>query len=375
MAIYCSPNRFSRMTSPNEAAVPLHAAATEVLRQRAQARLERFFQQAPSPICILDGPNFVYELVNPAYQRLFPGRHLLGKPVLAALPELADQAIPGILRQVYETGETFEGRELLVPLARADNGQVEDMYFNFTYQARYNEDNHIDGILVFANDVTDQVLSRQVVERINRDLETRVAERTQEVRAAQADAEAQRKRLHDLLMQAPALICYFEGPEHIFRLVNPLYQQLVGDRSIQGLPISQAMPELADQPIFGLLDEVYRTGKSFYANEMLVQLDHGNTGTLGNNYYNFVYQATHNAAGNIDGILVFAFEVTTQVVSRQKLEKSEQNLQVLNQQLLSINTEVWAANAEIQSMNEALAKLPAPSPLPPTAGNTPPTAP
>jgi hypothetical protein len=124
------------------------------------------------------------------------------------------------------------------------------------------------------------------------------------------------------------------------------------------------MPELADQPIFGLLDEVYSTGKTFYANEMLVQLDHANSGTLGNNYYNFVYQATRDGAGNIDGILVFAFEVTTQVVSRQKLEKSEQHLQVLNQQLLSINTEVWAANAEIQSMNEALAKLPSPTTLP-----------
>jgi hypothetical protein len=357
------------MTSPNEAAIPLQAAATEVLRQRAQARLERFFQQAPSPICILDGPNFVYELVNPAYQRLFPGRHLLGKPLIAALPELADQTIPGILRQVYESGETFEGRELLVPLARADNGQVEDMYFNFTYQARYSEDNHIDGILVFANDVTDQVLARQAVEQVNRDLEARVAERTQQVCAAQADAEAQRKRLHDLLMQAPALICYFEGPEHIFRLVNPLYQQLVGDRPIHGLPISQAMPELAGQPIFGLLDDVYRTGKTFYANEMLVQLDHANTGILGNNYYNFVYQATRNAVGDIDGILVFAFEVTTQVVSRQKLEKSEQHLQLLNEQLLSINTEVWAANAEIQLMNEALAKLSHLHSLPTTTGN------
>jgi len=333
------------------------------MRQQAQARLERFFQQAPSPICILDGPQLVYELVNPAYQRLFPGRHLLGKPILAALPELADSPIPGILRGVYETGESYEGRELLLPLARADNGQLEDIYFNFTYQARYGDDNRIDGIMVYANEVTDQVLARQAVEQANRALEARVAERTEQLHAARADAEAQRNRLHDLLMQAPALICYFEGPQHVFRLVNPLYQQLVGDRPIQGQPIAQAMPELAGQPIFGLLDEVYRTGKTFYANEMLVQLDHGNTGALGNNYYNFIYQATRDAAGSIDGILVFAYEVTTQVVSRQKLEKSEQHLQALNQQLLAINTEVWAANAEIQSMNEALARLPTLAPL------------
>ncbi len=351
------------MTTPDDAATPLQAATAEVMRQRAQARLEHFFQQAPSPICILDGPDFVYELVNAAYQRLFPGRHLLGKPLLAALPELVSSSIPGILHDVYATGKSYEGRELLVPLARADNGQVEDIYFNFTYQARYSEANQIDGIMVFANEVTDQVLARQSVEQANRDLEARVTQRTEELRAARADAEAQRNRLHDLLMQAPALICYFEGPQHIFRLVNPLYQQLVGDRPIQGMPIAQAMPELASQPIFGLLDEVYRTGKTFYANEMLVQLDHGNTGALGNNYYNFIYQATRDAAGCIDGILVFAYEVTTQVVSRQKLEKSEQHLQVLNQQLVAINTEVWAANAEIQSINEALARLPTLNPL------------
>ncbi|MGI4740384.1 MAG: PAS domain-containing protein [Janthinobacterium lividum] len=362
------------MTTPDQyaapMAAPLQAAAAEVAHQRAQARLERFFQQAPSPICILDGPDLAYELVNPAYQRLFPGRHLLGKPVLAALPELAGQAIPRILRQVYDTGETYEGREQLVPLARADNGQVEDIYFNFTYQARHNEAGQVDGILVFANEVTDQVLARQAVEQVNRDLEARVAQRTQELLAAQADAENQRRRLHDLLMQAPALICYFEGPTHVFRLVNPLYQQLVGERPIQGLPIGQAMPELAGQPVFGLLDEVYRTGKTYYANEMLVQLDHANLGLLGNNYYNFVYQATRDGAGNIDGILVFAFEVTTQVVSRQKLEKSEQQLQALNLRLLDINTEVWAANAEIQSINEDLAKLPPPPSQPSTASLT-----
>jgi len=358
---------FFRMTLPNESAAPLQAAATEVLRHRAQARLERFFQQAPSPICILDGPQLVYELVNPAYQRLFPGRHLLGKPVLAALPELVGSPIPDILRGVYDTGKTYEGRELLLSLARADNGQLEDFYFNFTYQARYNEENHIDGIMVFANEVTDQVQSRQAVEQANRALEARVAERTEELRTARADAEAQRNRLHDLLMQAPALICHFDGPQHVFRLVNPLYQQLVGDRPILGQPIAEAMPELAGQPIFGLLDEVYHTGKTFYANEMLVQLDHGNVGQLGNNYYNFIYQATRNAAGCVDGILVFAYEVTTQVVSRQKLEKSEQRLQELNEQLLAINTEVWAANAEIQSMNEALARQPAVVPGPPSS--------
>nr|WP_235998585.1 PAS domain-containing protein [Hymenobacter sp. BT559] len=43
--------------------------------------------QAPAAICLLQGPDFVYELVNPSYQRLFAGRQLLGRPLLAAVPE------------------------------------------------------------------------------------------------------------------------------------------------------------------------------------------------------------------------------------------------------------------------------------------------
>src|ERR1700754_972762 len=94
----------------------LLAAQAEVERQRDQ--LKRFFLQAPAGICILDGPNFVFELVNPSYQQLFPDRDLLGKPLLEALPELKDQPIPDIILSVYTSGISFEGKELLVPLAR-----------------------------------------------------------------------------------------------------------------------------------------------------------------------------------------------------------------------------------------------------------------
>src|ERR1700754_3268319 len=131
----------------------LLAAQAEVERQRD--RLKRFFLQAPAGICILDGPDFVFELVNPPYQQLFPNRELLGKPLLEALPELKDQPIPDILRDVYTSGITFEGKELLAPLARTIGGPVEDRYFNFIYQARQDANGEIDGILVFVIEVTD----------------------------------------------------------------------------------------------------------------------------------------------------------------------------------------------------------------------------
>ena len=130
------------------------------MAQKERDRLNRFFMQAPTGICIFDGPELVYELVNPTYQQLFPGRQLLGRALLDAVPEVRDQPIWEILQNVYRTGKTFEGYELLIPLARTDTGSIEERYFNFIYQARLNEKEQPDGILVFVIEVTDAVILR-----------------------------------------------------------------------------------------------------------------------------------------------------------------------------------------------------------------------
>ena len=121
--------------------------------------------QAPAGICVLNGPELVFELINPLYQQLFPGRKLLGKPLLDAIPEIKGQPIWNILKGVYTTGKTFEGNELLILLARTDGGPVENRYFNFIYQARKNRDSKADGILVFVFEVTGMVLAAAGVKK------------------------------------------------------------------------------------------------------------------------------------------------------------------------------------------------------------------
>jgi nitrogen-specific signal transduction histidine kinase len=123
-----------------------------------RAKLNRFFMQAPAGICELRGSDFVFELINPSYQQLFPGRELLGKTLLQGVPELEGQPILNIIRDVYQTGKTFEGKELLIPLKNEEAGVFEDRYFNFIYQASYDASGGIDGVIVFVNEVTDLVI-------------------------------------------------------------------------------------------------------------------------------------------------------------------------------------------------------------------------
>ena len=130
-------------------------------REAQRQQLQTLFMQAPAAICILGGEHLVYELVNSGYQELFPDRQLLGRPLLDALPEIAGHAVHHGFREVYETGVTLEAKALLIPLARAEDGELEDRYFNYIQQARLDAHGQPDGVLVFAFEVSEQVRARQ----------------------------------------------------------------------------------------------------------------------------------------------------------------------------------------------------------------------
>jgi PAS domain S-box-containing protein len=144
------------------------AALAEARRQ--QARLEGFMAQVPAAVCVLDGPDMVFELVNAAFGQLYPGRDLLGKSVREALPEIASGPFYAILENIYQTGETFEGKEVPFPLARRQGGPLEEVYFDFIYQPRFNAQGAVDGIFAFGYEVTSQVLARKQVEESRRAL-------------------------------------------------------------------------------------------------------------------------------------------------------------------------------------------------------------
>ncbi|MBV9689899.1 MAG: PAS domain-containing protein [Ktedonobacteraceae bacterium] len=138
--------------------------------------------------------------------------------------------------------------------------------------------------------------------------------------AARAEAEVTRQHLHDLFMQAPAIIAVLRRPQHVFELANPRYFHLLGQRDLIGKPIREALPEVEGQGFFDLLDQVYTTGEPFIGNEMQLWLDRHQDGTREEGFFNFVYQPAHNAAGEVEGILVHAVEVTEQVHVRQRMD-------------------------------------------------------
>ncbi|MES2447708.1 MAG: ATP-binding protein [Bacteroidota bacterium] len=130
--------------------------AAQIHTEEERDRLMQFFMQIPAGVCILEGKDFVFQMVNPLYQQLFPGRALLGLKVTEAIPELLNDPIIERLTQVMETGKTYFGTDEFIPMARTQGGEIEERFFDLTYQARYNLDREIIGILVFAIEVTER---------------------------------------------------------------------------------------------------------------------------------------------------------------------------------------------------------------------------
>jgi PAS domain S-box-containing protein len=173
--------------------------------------------------------------------------------------------------------------------------------------------------------------------------EADAVERERELRET---AEAERSQIRELFLNAPAGIMVTTGPEHHITLANRQYVELIGRSSaaeMVGKPIRQAIPELEDQPFFGWMDEVYRTGIPFVGTEMLARLRRGPSGQEADAYFNFVYQPHRSPDGRTDGLLIHAVDITDQVRTRQEVETREEQFRVLAD---SIPQLAWTADPD-----------------------------
>ena len=136
-------------------------------RARREAELQKqhlreLFMQAPTPIVILNGPEHRIELANPLTCQVWGRREedVVGRPLLEALPELVDQPFKNYLDGVLTTGKTWIGKAVPARLDRRGDGQAETVYFNFVYAPLRDVDGRIEGVLVIAFDVTDEINAR-----------------------------------------------------------------------------------------------------------------------------------------------------------------------------------------------------------------------
>jgi len=407
--------------------------------EAGENKFRKLIIEAPAIFCILKGEQHVFELANLRSKELVDNRDIIGKPIREALPELEGQGFYELLDKVYNTGETYNGNEVPANLIKSD-GRVEQGYFNFTFQAYTNADNETEGILVFANEVTEQVEARKIIEssatknrelidalpvavytcdaegyiqsfnqsavalwgrtpEIGKDLwcgswkifqndgtplplddcpmaialkEGRilhpelVIERpdgirrnmqpypqpiydsngkitgavntlidiTEQVTARKLIEESEERVnmeltvLYNSFMNAPAGIAIYKGDTHIYEFANAEHEKTARRKITIGKTVEELFPELEQQGLMAMINNVFLSGEPFIANELPIELSNEGNDKLVLGYYNLVVQPLKDAKGNTERLLSHAVDVTQQVDARKLIEETNQQLRI-----------------------------------------------
>lgn len=292
---------------------------------------------SPEATAIYTRPEIVIETANDAMIAYWhKDRSVVGKRLEDAVPELRDQEFISLLKEVWRTGITYEGKER--PAKLLADGKLQTFYFNFAYRAIKNADGSTYCILHTASDVTEGYLASErlkekedQVQMLNESL----AQKTEDLSEVQntlsnlydqvVENEILFKNIFD---QAPLGFALLSGPEQVIQLVNDRILK-IWDRTreqVLGKTHYDARPEIQSQDMNSWMQEVYATGKTRINRELRVLLKSGDG--LREAYVNSVYSPILNAKGEITGILIIIDEVTDRIIARQQVERSQEQLRL-----------------------------------------------
>lgn len=126
--------------------------------------------------------------------------------------------------------------------------------------------------------------------------------------------QLKRSRLHEVLMAAPAMISIVRAPSMVIELANPAFRAVFGERGAVGRHVSETG---LDAAAIAVLEEAHVGEKIIAFDELAVHGDFSGSGQQERRWLRFTAQPLRNAAGIVDSVLTFAFDVTPQVEARR----------------------------------------------------------
>ncbi|WP_288244441.1 ATP-binding protein [uncultured Chryseobacterium sp.] len=304
-------------------------------------------------------------------------RSIIGKDFRSVLPELNDQPFFNILKNVWESGKTFNAKNYPAILVTEEGPQK--FYFDFEYKAMLDKDGKTEYILHTAFEVTERQRAVYLVEEkskseqkliddlsalneeyltTNEDLVSKHEElfatnnellkiRKELITANHTLAENE-KRFKTLVEKSPVAMASLRGEQFEVDIVNDMVLQIWNkDRSIIGKPLAEAVPELKGQMFVDILSKVYRTGQPYYGKEIKALIKNGEE--MSEHYLNFAYQPIVDENNNSTSILVVASDVTEQVHARESVVEFKNRLEIAMDASRLGSTEVNLATGKMES--------------------------
>jgi two-component sensor histidine kinase len=145
----------------------------EALKDQSRI-LRQLFEQAPSFMAVLRGPNHVYELCNSAYRKLLGDRDLIGRPLREVIPEIEGQGYIDLLDEVYRSGRAHVGNRMPLLLQVEAGKPPKQLFLDFVYAPIIEGSGEISGVFVEGVDITDHMRAEEHLRLINDELQHRV---------------------------------------------------------------------------------------------------------------------------------------------------------------------------------------------------------
>lgn len=233
------------------------------------------------------------------------GKHpkALGQKGEECWPEIWPIIAP-MIHQVRTKGIATWSEDQLIPIYR--NGQLEDVYWTFSYSPILGESEEVEGVLVVCQETTEKVKTIKALERSEKAL--KVSE----------------ERIRNLIEAIPFPVGVYTGKEMKIEFANQSVLDTWGKgNDVVGKLYHEVLPEL-NPVIYEQLDKVYTTGIPFHAkNERIELMMHGRLEAF---YFNYTFTPLHDSQGNVYGVLNTAANVTDLINALSKVEQSEMNL-------------------------------------------------
>lgn len=317
------------------------------------------FDHSPNAYMVLDR-ELRYVAANATYLRVTASRldDLLGRGLFELFPHDPEnpsntqaRMLRDSLERVLATGkpDTLALIPYRVPKYVGSEVVNEERFWSATHTPLLDESGAVKWILQNTMDVTELQRSAPPSDPsphpgISR--EQMAAAVLSQAELAQADKErahAERQRLQTLFEQAPGFMCFLEGPNHVYALINQAYQRIVGDRPIVGKAVSEALPEVVKQGFVDLLNRVYASGEPFVGTGVKIMLQRKSEGPPEEASLDFIYQPMRDPDGQVTGIFVQGHDVTQRVMAEREREAARQAAEALSAEVIRQSKEVKEA--------------------------------
>jgi signal transduction histidine kinase/ActR/RegA family two-component response regulator len=208
-------------------------------RTAERDRLAQMFEQAPSFMALLSGPEHKFDLANQAYLRLIGHRDIVGRKLADALPDAVEQGYLSLLDDVFRSGEAYRSVGAKYAVQPTPGGPVNERFVDFIYQPLKNENGEVTGIFVEGADVTDRTLAETALRTLNETLEQRVVSEV-----------AARAKTEEVLLQAQKMEAVGQLTGGIAHDFNNMLQGITG-----GIALArQRLSEPYDKQVLRFLD-------------------------------------------------------------------------------------------------------------------------